>query len=126
MSRTATAIAPSNIAFVKYWGMADAALTLPYNESVSMNLDNCSTTTSVTFDSRLEADEVTIAWFEQPPRVATGRPYERVVAHLDRIRARAGLELRASVQSSNNFPADAGIASSASGFAALTAAAAAA
>ena len=126
MTRTATAIAPSNIAFVKYWGVLDAALTLPYNDSVSMNLDACSTTTTVTFDGSLDADEVTIAWFGQPERPATGRPYDRVVAQLDRVRARAAIDVRARVVSANNFPADAGIASSAAGFAALTLAAVAA
>src|SRR5918998_4007610 len=105
MPQTATAIAPRNIAFVKYWGVADAALTLPYNESVSMNLDACSTTTSVTFDGRLETDEVVIAWYGQPERPVTGRPYERVVAQLDRVRARAGIAWRAAVRSTNNFPA---------------------
>src|ERR671917_104959 len=109
MKQSATAVAPSNIAFVKYWGVRDAALILPYNESVSMNLDACSTTTTVTFDSALNADEVVIQWFGQPDRPATGRPYERVVAHLDRIRKRAGIDARASVASANNFPADAGI-----------------
>ena len=123
---TATAIAPSNIAFVKYWGVADAHLTLPYNESVSMNLDSCSTTTTVTFDPSLDDDEVLIAWYGQDEQAVSGSPRERVVAHLDRIRARAGLETRARVRSANNFPAAAGIASSASGFAALTLAGAAA
>jgi diphosphomevalonate decarboxylase len=126
MPQTATAIAPSNIAFVKYWGVADPALTLPFNESISMNLDRCSTTTSVCFDGRLDADEVAIAWYQQRERAATGRQYERVVAQLDRVRELAGIELRARVRSANNFPADAGIASSASGFAALTVAAVAA
>ncbi len=126
MKRTATAVAPSNIAFVKYWGVRDAALTLPYNESLSMNLDACSTTTSVTFDETLQADEVVIQWYGQPSRPTTGRPYERAVAQLDRVRARAGIAARAIVRSANNFPADAGIASSAAGFAALTRAAVAA
>lgn len=126
MSQTATALAPSNIAFVKYWGVVDPLLTLPYNESISMNLDRCSTTTSVTFDCRLHVDDVAIAWYEQPEQQATGRQYERVVAQLDRVRERAGIAARARVRSANNFPADAGIASSASGFAALTAAAVAA
>jgi diphosphomevalonate decarboxylase len=116
-------MAPSNIAFVKYWGVADAALTLPYNDSISMNLDGCSTTTSVTFDGSLEQDEVAIAWYQQPERPATGRQLGRVVAQLDRVRARAGVDARARVRSANNFPADAGIASSASAFAALTLAA---
>ncbi len=126
MPQTATALAPSNIAFIKYWGVADRRLTLPYNESVSMNLDGCSSRTTVTFDSRLVRDEVVIAWYGQDEQPATGRQYERVVEQLDRVRARAGTEARARVRSANNFPADAGIASSASGFAALTVAAVAA
>ncbi len=32
----ATAVAPANIAFIKYWGVQDAARTLPYNGSISM------------------------------------------------------------------------------------------
>ncbi len=123
MARTATAKAPSNIAFVKYWGVADTALTIPYNESISMNLDACLTTTTVTFYDRLAEDEVAIAWYEQPPRPVAGRQYDRVVAQLDRVRARAGITARARVASANNFPADAGIASSAAAFAALTLAA---
>jgi diphosphomevalonate decarboxylase len=117
---TATAIAPSNIAFVKYWGVVDAHLTLPYNESVSMNLDNCSTTTTVSFDGALNDDEVLITWYGEEEQAVSGSPRERVVAHLDRIRARARIEQRARVRSANNFPAAAGIASSASAFAALT------
>ena len=51
--RSATAVAPANIAFIKYWGMQDVARTLPYNGSISMNLDACLTTTTVTFDPDL-------------------------------------------------------------------------
>lgn len=36
-----TAIAPANIALIKYWGMRDAALTLPANASISMMLSRC-------------------------------------------------------------------------------------
>ncbi len=125
-NQRATATAHANIAVVKYWGVADSALTLPYNESVSMNLDNCTTTTTVTFDTSLPTDEVGIAWFGREMEQVTGRAYERVVAQLDRVRARAAIGQRARVESSNTFPADAGIASSASAFAALTTAAVAA
>ncbi len=122
----ATAIAPANIAFIKYWGMRDAAHTLPYNGSISMNLDACLTTTTVEFDTHLTADEVTLTLYEQPPQTASGRARARVVAHLDRLRDLAGVTTRARVSSENNFPADAGIASSAAAFAALTLAATAA
>jgi diphosphomevalonate decarboxylase len=119
----ATAVAPANIAFVKYWGVLDAAQTLPYNESISMNLDRCLTTTTVEFDPQLNADEVALTLHGQPERPAEGRAYERVVAQLDRVRARADVTTRARVRSVNNFPSDAGIASSAAAFAALTLAA---
>lgn len=116
----ATAIAPANIAFIKYWGMRDTAQTLPYNGSISMNLDACLTTTTVELDPALRDDEVTLTLYGQTAQPARGRPRERVVAHLDRLRALAGETTYARVVSANNFPADAGIASSAAAFAALT------
>lgn len=120
VSQRATAVAPANIAFIKYWGMRDAEYTLPYNGSISMNLDTCLTTTTVAFDPALAQDEVTLTLYEQAPQSAGGRPLARVVAQLDRLRALAGTSCRARVESANNFPSDAGIASSAAAFAALT------
>src|SRR4051812_709704 len=123
---SATATAPANIAFIKYWGMQDVARTLPYNGSISMNLDACLTTTTVTFDSDLAADELTLRLYagpdtaKAPPQRATGRGLERVLAQLGRLRALAGVGWHARVTSANNFPSDAGIASSAAAFAALT------
>src|SRR6266536_2442550 len=118
--RSATAIAPANIAFIKYWGMQDVARTLPYNSSISMNLDACLTTTTVTFDPALAQDEVILKLYGMEAQRAGGQPLERVVTHLDRLRALAGVDWRARVESTNNFPSDAGIASSAAAFAALT------
>ena len=43
----ATARAGSNIAFIKYWGVADASLNLPLNNSISMTLGDLYTTTTV-------------------------------------------------------------------------------
>lgn len=120
MTYTATAIAPANIAFIKYWGVQDSQRILPYNGSISLNLDSCLTTTTVTFDQALVDDAVTLTLYNQPPQVATGSQRSRVTAHLDRLRALAGVTTRASVTSTNNFPSDAGIASSAAAFAALT------
>lgn len=116
---TATAVACSNIAFVKYWGNRDEALRLPSNPSLSMNLAGLETTTTVTFDAALAEDEVVIGG-----EVQVGLPRARVVQHLDLIRQCAGMRHPARVVSRNTFPAGAGIASSASGFAALTLAAA--
>jgi diphosphomevalonate decarboxylase len=123
--RPATAVAPANIAFIKYWGLQDVAHTLPYNGSISMNLDACLTTTTVTFDPDLAEDELTLRLYAgpdavAPPQRATGRALQRVSAQLGRLRALAGVGWYARVESSNNFPSDAGIASSAAAFAALT------
>ncbi|HEU5100717.1 MAG TPA: diphosphomevalonate decarboxylase [Roseiflexaceae bacterium] len=130
-TRSATAVAPANIAFIKYWGMRDVERTLPYNGSISMNLDACLTTTTVTFDPQLAEDELTLRLYAgpdnaPPARRAAGQPLERVSRQLDRLRGLAGVSWRARVDSANNFPSDAGIASSAAGFSALTLAAAAA
>jgi len=114
----ATAVACSNIAFVKYWGKRDEALRLPLHPSLSMALSRATTTTTVAFDPGLPRDEVLIDGWAAPPSARL-----RVVRHLDRIRLMAGTEQRARVASRNSFPPDAGIASSASGFAALTVAA---
>jgi diphosphomevalonate decarboxylase len=119
--RNATAIAHPNIALIKYWGNRDHALRLPANSSLSMNLAALATTTTVEFRSDLDADSVTIDDAE-----ATASARARVIAHLDRVRALAGIDTKASVISHNNFPVGTGLASSASAFAALTVAACAA
>ena len=115
---TATAQSHPNIAFIKYWGDLDPNLHLPANGSISMNLDGLYTRTQVTFEPNCSADELTINGQAQ-----TGQALERVSAMLERVRLMAGMELRAQVTSENNFPMGAGIASSASAFAALALAA---
>jgi len=117
----ATATAHSNIALAKYWGKADRELNLPAVPSLSMTLDAMSTTTTVVFDDAFESDVVVLNGHE-----ALGSARQRVCAVLDRVRQLAGRRQYASVSSSNNFPTAAGLASSASGFAALALAARAA
>jgi diphosphomevalonate decarboxylase len=114
----ATAAACANIAFIKYWGNRDEKLRLPSNPSLSMNLAGLETVTTVEFVDGPEGDVVVIGGEPQ-----TGPARERVVAHLDQVRVLAGLSQPARVESRNNFPAGAGIASSASAFAALSLAA---
>lgn len=112
-----TAVAPSNIAFVKYWGKKDEELRLPENGSISMCLSNLLTTTTVEFSKSIREDTVRIDGKTDP---SAGR---RVIAYLDRIRKTAGIRSFAKVISKNNYPSGTGLSSSASGFAALTLAA---
>ena len=113
----ATATAPSNLGLIKYWGKKDELLRLPINGSISMNLSNLLTTTTVEFSSNLKKDDVTIDDKKIEKEV------KRVSDHLDRIREKAGITEKATVVSKNNFPSGTGLSSSASGFAALTVAA---
>ncbi|GAB4523743.1 MAG: diphosphomevalonate decarboxylase [Anaerolineales bacterium] len=118
---SATALAHPNIAFIKYWGNRNAVLRLPVNDSLSMNLGALVTRTTVTFSADALADSLCING-----SVVRGTALQRVSALLDRVRALAGLHLSAQVESENNFPTGAGIASSAAAFAALAQAASAA
>ncbi|PJF44537.1 MAG: diphosphomevalonate decarboxylase [Phototrophicales bacterium] len=115
----ATSRATSNIAFVKYWGRINEQLRLPMNGSISMNLAAATTTTTVEFDPKLEFDYIHPQSLQLNEKQAT-----RVFQHIDRIRKLAKIDMRAMVATQNNFPMGAGIASSASAFAALTVAAA--
>jgi diphosphomevalonate decarboxylase len=117
-SGSATAMAHPNIAFIKYWGNKDNALRIPANGSISMTLDQLYSKTTVNFDPLLVSDEFVLDGQKQE-----GPALERVSEHLSRVRQMADIQSNASVESVNNFPARAGIASSASGFAALTLAA---
>ncbi len=121
MTGQATAVSCANIAFIKYWGRREGSLRLPLNSSISMNLDRATTTTTVAFDAALPQDSVMIQGEPAAPAAAA-----RVSAHLDRVRTLAGIITPARVASLNSFPMGAGIASSASAFAALTVAGAAA
>jgi len=114
----ATAVANSNIALVKYWGKRDEELVLPKNSSISMTLDKLYTTTTVEFSEKLREDSLKI-----DGKKATEKELERVSKNLDLIRKEFGDQIYARVESKNNFPKSAGLASSASGFAALTLAA---
>ncbi len=112
---TQTAFAHPNIAFIKYWGNRDDALRLPVNGSVSMNLAALRTKTSVTFrDDLKDGDVLTVNGQE-----VTGASLNRAAKFMDEVRRLSGEERFAEIVSENNFPMGAGIASSASAFAAL-------
>jgi diphosphomevalonate decarboxylase len=115
-----TAVAPSNIAFIKYWGRKDEVLRLPENGSLSMNLSGLQTTTTVEFSPEYKSDSIEINGMKE------SKEGNRAIRHLDRVRELAHISLFAKVVSRNNFPIGTGLSSSASGFAALTVASASA
>ncbi|MFH1978454.1 MAG: diphosphomevalonate decarboxylase [Candidatus Aenigmatarchaeota archaeon] len=108
----ATAIANANIALVKYWGKRDKKLMLPNNGSISLTLGDLNTHTTVEFDPKYEKD-VFILNGEELESAST-------LDHLDVIREMAGIKDKAKIVSKGNFPVAAGLASSASGLAALS------
>ena len=118
---SARARARANIALAKYWGKSDVALNLPAVPSISLTLDRLITDTTVRFDDELAEDQISL-----DGRRASAAESARVVELLDRLRGAAKVEARAQVESVNRFPTAAGLASSASGFAALAAAGSAA
>ena len=114
MSSAALAQAHANIALAKYWGKRDTVLNLPAVGSISITLEALATRTMVQFNKNLARDRL----------ILNGQPADqmktrRVSKFLDLIRTEAGINDRALVESENNFPTGAGLASSASAFAAL-------
>ena len=112
--KTATSIAHPNIAFIKYWGNADPRLRLPSNASISMNLDGLETITMIKSNNDRNAHMLTINGVRQDMQKVN-----RISAFLEKAGEIYGFQGFLRVESRNNFPIGAGIASSASAFAAL-------
>jgi len=111
----ATAKAQPNIALIKYWGKRDTGRNLPAVGSISITLADLYTTMSVDFDTSLGSDVLVVNGADNSsmlPRVS--RCLSSVVG-AERPHAR--------IESEGNFPIAAGLASSASAFAALVVAA---
>jgi diphosphomevalonate decarboxylase len=119
MSRRVTIEAPANIAFIKYWGARDLERAVPVNPSISMTLTRCVSTTTVEPLGDGEDDEVLLAGNDGLD-LATGSFRRRIVEHLGRLRDWDGTRAGFRIATRNSFPSSAGMASSASGFAALT------
>jgi diphosphomevalonate decarboxylase len=114
----ATAIAHPNVALSKYWGKRPGAGKIPAVPSLSVTLGGLETRTHVVFDAALGDDRFVLDRGDAEPEARA-----RVVELLDRVRAASGERRRAAVRSENDFPTASGLASSASGFAALALAA---
>lgn len=117
MGQSATARAHTNIALIKYWGKKDANLIIPQNSSLSLTLDHFYTDTTVTFSETLTRDQIIFNGQEADEQTQT-----KMSQFLDLIRQQAGRSTFASVETTNHVPNAAGLASSASGYAALAAA----
>lgn len=109
----AEAFAPSNIALCKYWGKREAELNLPINGSLSISLGELGSRTSIV-ESESGLDQVYLndKLIEPTDRFAT-----KVISFLNLFRRE--LQQRVVIKTVNNIPTAAGLASSASGFAAL-------
>lgn len=129
MLKSFSATAPSNIALIKYWGKSDPSVNWPANDSLSMTLKHAATTTTAQIrrDSKTPADHL-LAFTGFQART----PNEKTIHFLEWLRteiarfghAEGALDLALDLNTTNSFPSSCGIASSASGFAALTVAAA--
>lgn len=121
MNTKVTAIAPANIAFIKYWGALDLDRAIPVNASISMTLARCLSRCTVEFLAGSgDGDRVDLVDDDGSSRTAPEAFAFRILRHLERLRGWAGLVGAFRVATRNSFPSAAGLASSASGFAALT------
>lgn len=109
---TATAYAPANIALAKYWGKRDVALNLPLNSSLSVSLGDWGTRTTV---APAEIDSLTFNSAQMDADVPAAR---KIWAFVDLFCGKT--RPRLAIETVNSIPTAAGLASSASGFAALT------
>jgi diphosphomevalonate decarboxylase len=116
--QSARARAHTNFALVKYWGKRGTTLNLPAVGSISVTLQGLATETSVTFDPALDDDLLDLNG-----TAANVEDRQRVSRFLDLVRSKAKVDAHAHVVSRYDFPTGAGLASSASGFAALALAA---
>ncbi|MBN2364603.1 MAG: diphosphomevalonate decarboxylase [Calditrichaeota bacterium] len=114
----ATACAHANIALIKYWGKREGNKNLPAVGSISITLREMTTVSTVSFRDELDTDVLILNNKE-----GDEGEQQRVSQFLDLIRKRADISLKAIVESRNNFPTGAGLASSASAFASLALAA---
>jgi len=118
-----SAIAHSNIAFIKYWGRSpdhDPNLNIPSNDSISMTKEGLAegtrlqSHTTIEFSDAYEEDTAIL-----DEEVLNGRNMERILSVVNLLREIANVDYKFKMMSKNDFPTQAGLASSASGFAAL-------
>ena len=120
INEKAIAFAPANIALVKYWGKRDSKLNLPVTDSLSIDLGNLGTETTIEYSP--DGQDTVIL---NGNKLAQDDPFAvKVINFVDLFRSalnQAATDRPAlTITTNNNIPTGAGVASSASGFAALT------
>ena len=117
-SNWARCFSPTNIALAKYWGKRDLELNLPSNGSISVCLQDFGTFTTVEVSKNFSEDILILNGKKEIRR--TGQAFKKIDRVLDEVRSIAGVKTFVRIQTFNNFPTGAGLASSASGLSALT------
>jgi diphosphomevalonate decarboxylase len=117
--KTWQATLPTNIALIKYMGKTDSQRNLPSNGSLSYTLPHLTSTVILQLTTAAEdiwkPIENSVHHYELPK---SGQ--QKFLNHLTFLKQQFGYQGNFIVQSTNNFPPDCGLASSASSFAALT------
>lgn len=108
---------PSNIALVKYWGKKEHQI--PENPSISFTLNNCKTTTTLSFSKKENKDDFSLDVFLDGAKKEDFKPkietfFKRIEVYLPFLK-----DYHFKIETSNTFPHSSGIASSASGMSAL-------
>jgi phosphomevalonate decarboxylase len=109
----ASAIAHPIQGLIKYHGLEDERLRLPFHDSISVCTAPLTTHTTIEFGERERSSAVI------DEKNVTGRDFERISEVVDAALQIAGQELRFEMISNSNFSSNIGLGASASGFAAL-------
>jgi len=99
---------------IKYHGLKDEKLRIPFNDSISVCVAPFRTHTTIEFSNQFQQDSVEI-----DGKIVSGREHERVLDVVNRVREVAKVSLSFQMKSVNNFPSNIGLGASSSGFAAL-------
>ncbi len=112
-----SAIAHPIQGLIKYHGLKDEKLRIPFHDSISVATSPTASHTTIEFGG-FRTDSASV-----DGRRLRGREMERVLAVVNEVRRRSGVRKRFKMASQNNFPSNVGLGASASGFAALARAA---
>jgi len=118
----ASAVAHPIQGLVKYHGMRDRVLRLPYHDSISVCTAPLHTLTTIEFNEAFPADDFIV----NDRRLPSSHEYQRILSIINRLRVLAGSSMHCHLVSKNSFPTNIGLGASASAFASIAVAGASA